>query len=303
MHGCKWTPVLLLMGLLVMQSTAANAETRVGTAISTRPDAEGIVGTNSETLSPGSEVYANETVRTGNVGRANLVLLDNTSLNVGPASELTLDKFIYDQTGSKGSVVLQATRGAFRVVTGSQDHRAYQVNTPYGSLGDGESLANLMRDLPGEVSSPPSASLSYGEENNFGGTTNGSGGGTTVEVVVKPKGQKQVLCPNGRPRGPENQCTAECEAVVRLVNGRGASFTSLKGKRVDLHHPGEVACITPNGDIVRSTSSESILPLALNQLTTNPFASVNFNSFNPNGGTTTLTTSCQPSNTPSRLCP
>jgi hypothetical protein len=27
------------------------------------------------------------------------------------------------------------TRGAFRFVTGTQDHRAYAVNTPYGSLG------------------------------------------------------------------------------------------------------------------------------------------------------------------------
>jgi FecR protein len=300
MHGCKWTPVLLLMGLLVTQSTAVNAETRIGTATSTRPDAEGIVGADSQTLSPGSEVFINETVRTGNVGRANLVLLDNTSLNVGPASELTLDKFIYDKTGSKGSVVLQATRGTFQVVTGSQDHRAYQVNTPYGSLGNGESLANFMRDLPGEVSSPPSTSLSYGEENNFSGTTNGSGGGTEVEVVVKPKGQKQVLCPNGRPRGPENQCAAECEAVVRFVKGKSASFTSLKGKRVDLHNPGDVVCVKPNGDIVRSTSLESILPLALTNLTINTFASP---SFNPNGGTTTLTTICSTQNTPSRLCP
>ena len=152
MHRSKWTPVLLLMGLLAMESTAANAESRIGTATSTRPDAEGIVGTNSETLSPGSEVYADETVRTGNVGRADLVLLDNTSLSVGPASELTLDKFVYDKNGSAGSVVLQATRGTFQFVTGSQDHRAYQVNTPYGSLGDSESLANFVRDIPGDSS-------------------------------------------------------------------------------------------------------------------------------------------------------
>jgi FecR protein len=300
MVKCKWTPVLLLMGLLAMQSTAAYAQTRIGTATSTRPDAQGLVGTNSQTLSPGSEVYADETVRTGNVGRADLVLLDNTSLKVGPASELKLDTFIYDKTGSRGSVVLQATRGAFQFATGSQDHRAYQIDTPYGSLGDRESLADFMRDLPGEVSSPPGATLSYGEENNLGSTTNSSCGGTTVEVVVKPKGEKRNLCPNGQPPQAGTRCEAECEAVVRLVCGKGASFTSLKNKRVDLHNPGDRVCITPTGEIVRSTSSESILPTALANLTTNTFASPNFN---PNGNTTTLTTSCQPSNTPSRLCP
>jgi hypothetical protein len=296
MHRRTWTPVLLLMVWAAMQSSAANAESRIGTATSTRPDAEGIVGTNSQALSPGSELFANEMVRTGNRGQADLVLLDSSSLFVGSTSEVLLDKF--DRTGSSGSVVLQATHGTFRFATGSQDLSAYQVNTPYGSIGASESLAKVANDI---ISPPrPGTSLSFAEENDFRGTTNGSGGGTTVEVVIKPKGQKD-LCPNGRPRGPENPCQAACEAVVRLVKGTGASFTSNKGKRADLRHENDVVCITPNGDIVHSTSSESILPTALAQLQTNPFAAYTANP--ANGGTTTPATSCTPSSTPSRLCP
>jgi FecR protein len=135
MYRCQWTPALLSMVLLAMQSTASIAETRIGVAASTKPNAQGIVGANSQTLSPGSELYASETVRTGNLGQADLVFVDKTNLTVGPTSEVVLDKFVYDPTGSSGSVVLLATRGAFRFVTGTQDHRAYQVNTPYGSLG------------------------------------------------------------------------------------------------------------------------------------------------------------------------
>jgi len=206
--------------LSAVQSSTVAAESRIGTATSTRPDAEGVVGTTSQSLSPGTELYANETVRTGNVGRADLVLLDNTNLSVGPTSEVLLDKFVYDRTGPSGKVVLQATRGVFRFVTGSQDHRAYQLNTPYGSLG--------VR-------------------------------GTTVEVVVKPKGQKENLCPNGRPPEPGRPCEAECEAVVRLVEGKGATYTTTAGKRADLSNPGDVVCITPAGDIVHSTSTETIL--------------------------------------------
>src|SRR4029077_19096452 len=131
----RWAAALLLVVAAAMQSTAANAEPRIGVAASTRPNAEGIHGTNSEVLSAGAEVYASETVRTGNLGRADLVFLDNTNFSVGPASEVLLDKFVYDPTGSSGKVVLQATRGAFRFVTGSQDHPAYQVGTPYGTLG------------------------------------------------------------------------------------------------------------------------------------------------------------------------
>ena len=153
MYRChRWTPALLLVGLLAMQSTVSKAEPRIGVAASTRPNAEGVVGANSQTLSPGSELYANETVRTGNRGQADLVLLDSTNLIVGSTSEVLLDKFVYDRTGSSGSVVLQATRGTLRFVTGSQDHRAYQVNTPYGSLGASESLAKFPKDILGESS-------------------------------------------------------------------------------------------------------------------------------------------------------
>ncbi len=107
----------------------------IGAATSTKPNAEGIVGTNTQTLMPGSEVYENETVRTGSRGVADLVFVDRTNLSVGPASEVHLDKFVYDPVGSNGAVVFNATRGAFRFITGSQDHRIYRVGTPYGTLG------------------------------------------------------------------------------------------------------------------------------------------------------------------------
>jgi FecR protein len=131
----RWTLGLLIMVLLAMHSVASRAETRIGVAASTKPNADGVTAGNSQTLAAGSEVYENETIRTGNLGQADLVFVDKTNLTVGPTSEVLLDKFVYDPTGSKGSVVFQATRGAFRFVTGTQDHRAYAVNTPYGSLG------------------------------------------------------------------------------------------------------------------------------------------------------------------------
>ena len=118
-HRCY--PALLLMVLFAMPAAVSNAEPRIGVTASTRPSAEGVIGANSQTLSPGSELYANETVRTGNRGQADLVLLDNTNLIVGSTSEVLLDKFLYDRICSSGSVVLQATRGTLRVVTGSQD--------------------------------------------------------------------------------------------------------------------------------------------------------------------------------------
>jgi hypothetical protein len=123
---------------VAVPSTTSNAETRsatIGVAASITPSAEGGVGTVFQTLAPGSELHANETVRTGDAGKADLVFIDRTNLTVGPTSEVVLDEFVYDPVGNKGKVVVQTTRGAFRFATGTQDHSAYQINTPYGSLG------------------------------------------------------------------------------------------------------------------------------------------------------------------------
>jgi hypothetical protein len=131
----NWIPASVLAALFAMQSAACNAEPRIGTAVSTRPTVEAVADGNTRTLSTGSELYANQTVRTGNRGTADLEFIDSTNVSVGPASEVKLDKFVYDPTGSSGSVVLQATRGKFGFATGSQAKRAYRFDTPDGTLG------------------------------------------------------------------------------------------------------------------------------------------------------------------------
>jgi FecR protein len=136
-RSLRWTTAVLLVAVVpAMQGGTCFAEaTRIGVASSIKPNADGVVAGSSQTLAAGSELYANETIRTGNLGQADLVFLDHTNLTVGPTSEVLLDKFVYDPTGSKGKVVFKATRGAFRFVTGTQDHRAYSVETPFGTLG------------------------------------------------------------------------------------------------------------------------------------------------------------------------
>jgi hypothetical protein len=131
----RWTPVYVLATLFVLQAAVSAEEPKIGSAKATKNQVEGVINGQNKPLSTGSEVFTNETVRTGNTGVADLVFIDNTNLSVGPTSEIKLDKFVYDPTGSNGAVVIQATKGAFRFVTGSQDHRVYQINTPFGTLG------------------------------------------------------------------------------------------------------------------------------------------------------------------------
>jgi hypothetical protein len=88
--------------VLFVLSTPANAQSRIGSANSVKPG---------------------------------LGFIDKTSLHVGPSSSVRLDKFVYDPNKGTGSVVIDATKGAFRFSTGSQGKGDYKVKTPYGTLG------------------------------------------------------------------------------------------------------------------------------------------------------------------------
>ncbi len=127
----KWALGLLVLGLLPLQSVASDAQEAIGSATSVKPQAEA----NARTLSGGSTVYSKELIHTGDAGVADLRFHDNSNLSVGPKSSVRLDKFVYDPNKSAGSVAVEATRGSFRFVTGSQSKGSYQVKTPYGTLG------------------------------------------------------------------------------------------------------------------------------------------------------------------------
>jgi len=125
-------PALALGFVFVLQSTASYAQTRIGTANAVKPEASGSV---AGTLSAGSGVHANETVRTGSSGQAGMRFIDESNLNVGPSSSVRLDKFVYDPNKGAGSVVIEGTRGAFRFSTGAQNKGDVKIKTPSGTLG------------------------------------------------------------------------------------------------------------------------------------------------------------------------
>jgi hypothetical protein len=125
-----WVWALLPAAFFALQSTASNGQ-EIGSTTSVKPQAEA----NSRMLSGGSSVYSRDLIHTGDAGVADLRFHDNTNLSVGPKSSVRLDKFVYDPNKSAGGVAVEATRGSFRFVTGSQSKGSYQVKTPYGTLG------------------------------------------------------------------------------------------------------------------------------------------------------------------------
>ena len=129
-----WTSACAVAALVAMQATAFAQDPTIGNATATKNRVEGVMGSKTEPIAKGTNLYTNEVVRTGDASVADLKFIDDSTMNVGPISEVKLDKFVYDPGGG-GAVIINATKGAFRFVTGKQDQKAYQIKTPYGTLG------------------------------------------------------------------------------------------------------------------------------------------------------------------------
>ena len=121
------------------------ATPKVGVAAAVKNNVQRVTGGGSQQLSVGSDLFTNERIRTGEDSVAQILLLDKTSLTVGPRAELTLDKFVYNPaSGGTGQVVFSAVQGAFRFVSGSQNPRSYTIRTPVGILGVRGTIGDLI---------------------------------------------------------------------------------------------------------------------------------------------------------------
>ena len=130
--GRLWISALPMVILVAVVPTAADAQTRIGSASSVTPEASGSVG---GTLAVGTGVHANETIKTESSGQTGLQFNDQSNLTVGHSSQVRLDKFVYDPNKGTGSTVIEATRGTFRFSTGAQNGGQVRIKTPYGTLG------------------------------------------------------------------------------------------------------------------------------------------------------------------------
>jgi hypothetical protein len=133
MTGSRFlTANLLLLGVLIYSTGEVSAQTRIGVAATVKNQVFG----GGKPLSTGASVHAQETIKTGEASSASLQFVDQTNLNVGPKSEVKLDRFVYDPSkAGKGSVVINTGRGAFRFVSGTQNHNSYKINTPVATIG------------------------------------------------------------------------------------------------------------------------------------------------------------------------
>ena len=84
----------------------------------------------------GQDVVYNEHITTSGSGQTQLLFVDESSMTIGPNSDLTIDQFVYDPQSGTGKLAMSATRGVLRYVGGklSKQEQAVTVRTSTATL-------------------------------------------------------------------------------------------------------------------------------------------------------------------------
>jgi len=144
MSKSQHSPIVAAFALslsLLWAPPVLSADSKIGVASAVKNQVQ---GRNARALAAGSEVFANERIRTGDAATAQLMFLDKTVLSLGPKAELTLDKFVYDPKRGAGQMVVNAVQGSFRFVTGAQNPNNYSIKTPVATLGIRGTVIDLL---------------------------------------------------------------------------------------------------------------------------------------------------------------
>ena len=124
---------LLLGAALSLGATAQESD--IGEAISIVKSVRGVIANKERVLAPKDRVFADEQILTGPASASQLRFLDDTVLTIGPDSDVLLDEFVFDAAPENQKLVINASVGVLRFVTGKLGKLNYKIKTPTATIG------------------------------------------------------------------------------------------------------------------------------------------------------------------------
>src|SRR5215204_2212671 len=109
---------------------SASAQT-VGRTTSVKPG----VFRNSAPASVGAPVAQNDLMNTDVQGRTNLQFLDQSNLDIGPGSDVKIDRFVYNPNRTTARASISLVKGVLRYNSRGASDGAVQIRTPTSTLG------------------------------------------------------------------------------------------------------------------------------------------------------------------------
>jgi hypothetical protein len=110
----------------------------IGPAIAASPigntvQASTTVSASGRVLEKSSPVFFNDILRSNATGIGQFIFNDGGRLAIGPSAAVTIDKSIYKGGKSVQQASIQASKGAFRFISGAFSVK--KIDTPYGTIG------------------------------------------------------------------------------------------------------------------------------------------------------------------------
>lgn len=87
---------------------------------------------------PGMALHLGQVLKTGKPGSMGILLRDNTSLSIGPNTEIVLDEYLYEPGEGKLKLTLGFVKGSLQYVSGiiaKLKPEAVGIKTPTGMIG------------------------------------------------------------------------------------------------------------------------------------------------------------------------
>ena len=189
---------------LAIAVSAQAQDTQIGVTAAVNPEVAGTPPSQARRiLAVGANVFSQERVVTGARGQTQMLFLDESALTIGPNSDMVLDEFIYDPETETGSLVMNATKGVFRLVGGKISKKnAVLLKTPTATIGirGGIALTNIADG------GATSATFLFGDRMSV--TSEG-----VTKVVTRP-GYQITVDLGGVPSDPAPVDPAELEASL-----------------------------------------------------------------------------------------
>lgn len=115
----------------------AQSTPRVGVVSAVNPAAVGTPpGADTRPIVIGSDVAFREKVVTTGDGQAQLMFLDQSTMMIGPNSQVVIDEFVFDPNTSSGKFAATLTQGSFRYIGGKLSKQGdATLKTPVATIG------------------------------------------------------------------------------------------------------------------------------------------------------------------------
>ena len=121
--------------LVVASGPAVPISAPVGQVLKATETVRASGNAGARVLSKNSDIFFMDRISTNATGVGEFEFADGTKLAVGPSASLVVDAYVLKNNSSFKKFGLSAAKGTFRWISGRSASSAYQIRTPYGTMG------------------------------------------------------------------------------------------------------------------------------------------------------------------------